>query len=386
MDSARHQRVIKMGRKATVNLNLPPGMRVKKGARGQAWYYLDKGAQPDGTRPWLPLGSDFPDALRQYAAMVETINTPAVTVPELLTAWNVQTAPGRTPGTLDDIRYSMTHLVRFFGTPPAPCDQIEPVHIRQYLDWRVAETKKAKQEKNARRAQEGRPLLKIAPNEGAVRANREIAWFSAAWNWGRDCGKVKAQNPTLGVRRHKESGRKIYIEDDEMQLIMEHADEPLREAIELAYLIGQRPGDLRDIRETDIKEGCIVVDQDKTGAKLRVEIVGALATLVTRIKSRKASIQGVRSLSLICNEQGQPMRKSAMRYRFDKARNAAADSAPNKAVADRIRSIQFRDLRAKAATDIDALDKAQKLLGHTKRDMTERYVRARRGEKVSPVK
>ena len=56
-----------MGRRPTVHLHLPPGMRAKKGKRGQFWYYLDKGVQPDGTRPWVPLGSSFPDALRAYA-------------------------------------------------------------------------------------------------------------------------------------------------------------------------------------------------------------------------------------------------------------------------------------------------------------------------------
>lgn len=75
-----------------------------------------------------------------------------------------------------------------------------------------------------------------------------------------------------------------------------------------------------------------------------------------------------------------------MRYRFDKAREAAASAIGNKAQAERLRSIQFRDLRAKAASDVEGLDKAQKLLGHTKREMTEHYVRKRRGEKVSPVK
>lgn len=49
-------------------------------------------------------------------------------------------------------------------------------------------------------------------------------------------------------------------------------------------------------------------------------------------------------------------------------------------MAEKLRTIQFRDLRAKAATDIEAPEKAQKLLGHTKRDMTEHYVRKRRGE------
>jgi integrase len=188
------------------------------------------------------------------------------------------------------------------------------------------------------------------------------------------------------VRRHKEAGRKIYIEDDELAAILKHADAPLQEAIELAYLIGQRPGDLRDLRETDIRDGHLVMEQNKTDAKLRIAIVGSLAALIERIKARKAGIRGVRSLSLIVNEKGEALGKAALRYRFDKARELAADAAPNKATAARLRAIQFRDLRAKAASDVDALDQAQKLLGHTKRDMTEHYVRKKRGEKVSPVR
>lgn len=375
-----------MGRKPTVNLNLPPGMRAKKGARGQVWYYLDKGKQADGSRPWIPLGSNFPDALRAYAGQVETMKAPAVTVPEMLSDWNTRTAIGRKAGTLDDIRYALPALLRFFGDPPAPLDQVLPIHIRQYLDWRVEDTKRAKREANAKREAEGRNPLAIKPNEGATRANREIAWLSAAWNWARDRGITTAPNPTVGVKRHKETGRDIYVEDDEMAAIVAHADEPLREAIELAYLIGQRPADLRKISEADIRGGTLQIEQNKTDARLRIEIVGALATLIERIKARKASIRGVRSLALICDEKGQPLGKSQLRHRFDRAREAAAQAAPNTAAANRLRGIQFRDLRAKAASDIEALDKAQALLGHTTRGMTEHYVRARRGDKVKPVK
>lgn len=375
-----------MGRKPTVNLNLPRGMRRKTGARGTTWYYLDHGVQADGKRKWEPLGNNFPDALRLYAAKVETVTAPPMTVPELLNAWNIATAPGRPAGTLDDIRFSLVHLIKFFGDPPAPLDAVDPVHIRQYLDWRSSEAKRAKEEANIQRAKDGKKLLAIGADDGKVRANREISWLSAAWNWARDRGKTKTQNPTIGVKRHREKGRKIYIEDDELALITAHADEPLREAIELAYLIGQRPCDLRDIRETDLKDGYIVLDQDKTDAKLRIEIVGALKALIERIKARKSKIKGVRSLSLICNEAGQPLGKAAMRYRFDKAREAAAESLKSAEQSAKIRAIQFRDLRAKAASDIESLDRAQKLLGHANRDMTEHYVRQRRGDKVRPVK
>lgn len=361
-------------------------MRLKKGAKGKVWYYLDKGAGPDGKRRWIPLGSNFPDALRAYAAQVETVTAPPITVPELLTRWNAETSLGRTAGTVDDIRFSLPNLLRFFGDPPAPLEAVEPIHIRQYLDWRVTETVKSKKIANTVRATKGKKPLPITGTEGQVRANREIAWLSSAWNWARDRGMTKAQNPSIGIKRHKEKGRDIYIEDDELATIMAHADQPLREAIELAYLIGQRPGDLRQIMETDIRNGAIEVEQDKTGAKLRVEVVGMLAELIDRIKARKSAITGVRCLALICNEKGQPIGKDALRYRFDKARKAAANAAPNKAAAARIEAIQFRDLRAKAASDIESLKKAQLLLGHTTEGMTEHYRRKRRGQKVSPVK
>lgn len=375
-----------MGRKPTVNLDLPSGMRRKKSSSGTVYYYLDNGIGVDGKRRWEPLGSNFPDALRAYASKIETTTAPPLTVPELLHDWNTETAHGRPKGTIDDIKASLPHLIRFFGDPPAPLSAVQPVHIKQYLSWRVKVTRQAQEESNIKRTENGKTPLKIRPDAGAARANREISWLSAAWNWARENGKSAAENPVTGVTRNKETGRNIYVEDDELALIMQYADAPLSEAIELAYLIGQRPCDLREISETDIRSGVVLIEQNKTGAKQRIEIVGALAALIERIKARKAKITGVRSLSLICNEDGQPLRKDAMRYRFDKARRAAADGAGNTEISARIMSIQFRDLRAKAASDVATLEHAQRLLGHTTRDMTEHYVRQKRGTKVSPVK
>ncbi|MDR0674342.1 MAG: tyrosine-type recombinase/integrase [Zoogloeaceae bacterium] len=346
-----------MGRKPTVNLNLPPGLRVKRGAKGKAWYYLDRGKGEDGARRWEPLGDDFPEALRRYADRIQTFTAPAVTVPEMLAAWQTATLPGRPRGTQADILNCIPWLLKFFGEPPAPLSAVEPQHIRQYLDWRTAK----------------------------IRANREIAWLSTAWNWARGNGTTNCQNPTEGVRRNKEKGRDIYVEDSELAAILAHADEPLRDAMELAYLIGQRPCDLRDISEADIRDGLIHIQQGKTLAKLRVEVSGSLKTLLERIRTRKAGISGIRSLSLICDEKGKALGKYALRYRFDKARNKAAQAVP-KEVSKRLKAIQFRDLRAKAASDVENLHRAQKLLGHASQSMTEHYVRNRRGDKVRPVK
>lgn len=64
---------------------------------------------------------------------------------------------------------------------------------------------------------------------------------------------------------------------------------------------------------------------------------------------------------------------SELRGGFDRARAKAGVS------------FQFRDLRAKAATDTEDLHHAQKLLGHTTRAMTEHYTRKRIGDTVKPV-
>lgn len=377
-----------MGRKPSTHHHLPPGVRVRTTSAGRVYYYLE---QKVGTkRGLLPLGDDYADALRRYAELTAIAPTRADTVIELLRAWEADTMPGRPKGTADDIRWSLPHLREFFSAPsPAPLDHVEPVHITQYLAWRIRRAKAAKAEANQKRIDAGKPPLRIKADEGAVRANREIAWLSAAWNWGRSNGATSTLNPCDGVKRNRERGRDVYIEDDELAAILAHADAPLAEAIELAYLVGQRPGDLRDFLETDIRDGFLHVEQAKTGARQRIEISGALAALIARIRARKAAIAGVRSLALIVNEAGQRLGKAALRYRFNKARKDAAAAAKNAQVAARIRSLQFRDLRAKAATDkadLHDLAQAQALLGHTTRDMTEHYVRRRRGAKVSPVK
>lgn len=80
------------------------------------------------------------------------------------------------------------------------------------------------------------------------------------------------------------------------------------------------------------------------------------------------------SSSVTISGNGQRLTSCALRTRFDKARKAAGVS------------FQFRDIRAKTATDIDDLPHAQKLLGHKSREMTEHYTRHRKGEKVSTHK
>jgi integrase len=77
---------------------------------------------------------------------------------------------------------------------------------------------------------------------------------------------------------------------------------------------------------------------------------------------------------LVQNAKASRITYAALRSRFDKARAAAGVE------------FQFRDLRAKAATDVADLAHAQGLLGHKTRAMTEHYTKDRIGVAVKPLR
>jgi integrase len=141
--------------------------------------------------------------------------------------------------------------------------------------------------------------------------------------------------------------------------------------MDLALLTGQRLADVLKLQCTDIRDGALWIVRNKTGARLGIEITGALVAVIDRINNRSRTAI---SAYLIQDEKGQPLSQYALRSRFDKARTLAKVS------------FQFRDIRAKAATDTGDLAHSQKLLAHKNREMTEHYVRARLGERIKPLR
>jgi integrase len=240
----------------------------------------------------------------------------------------------------------------------APLSAIEPQHIASYRDNRFARPHKGRKEE---------------PRLATSRANREIALFSTIWNWGRDTGRLSLPNPCPGVKRNREEGRDRYVTDEELQAVWDAADGPLRDALDLYYLTGQRVSDVLRMSLTDVRDGCLHLRQRKTGKALRLTIEGDLAVVLERIKARQFPEKAVVTLALVRDEAGQRLTYDALSDRFQAARAKAGVH------------FQLRDLRAKAATDLEDLAAAQKLLGHSSRAMTERYTKHRVGERVSPL-
>lgn len=340
-----------MGRKPHVNNNLPPKVRARK--RGdKTWYYYDTGGKP---RKEIPLGNDYAMAIKKWSEIeIDAPKLPTIiTFKYVAERYAKEVIPTKAANTQRDNIKELTWLYKFFNVPvPAPLEEIEPIDIRQYLDWR-----------------------------GKIRANREKALFSHIWNKAREWGYTSLPNPCAGIKGFKEVGRKdVYIEDAMFNAVHNAASQPLRDAMDLAYLTGQRPSDVLKMTEHDIQDNAITVTQDKTGARLRISVEGQLDTLIQRIMTRKAGYK-VRSFYLIVDDMGQKMTYCALRGHFDRAREKAGIDK---------KLFQFRDLRAKAGTDkaesSGDIRMAQKQLGHKHITTTEVYVRDRKGSKVTPTK
>jgi integrase len=325
--------------------SLPPRLRARPRGK-KVFYYYDAGGKP---RREIALGSDYGAACRKWAEY-EALGAPhETTFPDLAKRYKRDEIPKKAPRTQRDNEKELDKLLEFFGDPPAPLDQITPVHVRQYLDWRGA----------------------------PVRANREIALFSHMFNRAREWGLTIHSNPCAGVRKHRELGREVYVTDVQYKAVWEVADEPLRNAMDLAYLTGQRPADVLRMTVDDLSDDHLNVRQGKTGKKLRIALTGELLDLVQRLK-RYREQRSALSAQLVVLEDGSAMGYVTLRSRFDRARRKVPGAA-----------WQLRDLRAKAASDkadaaplLDVRDQ----LGHGSVKMTEHYVRGRRGKKVTPTR
>jgi len=359
-----------MGRKPTKNLNLPTRMRARVQKSGRTFYYYDAGGKP---RKEIPLGPDLVQAVRKWAELERARIPAGAPVPTFRYAaeqYVRDVIPTKSARTQTDNMKELTVLYEFFDDPPAPLDLIEANHIKRYKSWREQRARDWFLEKG----------WEVPANPGHVRANRKIALFSHIFNYAREEGLTNAPNPCVGVKRNKETGRDVYVEDDAFNAVWGEADISTRDAMDLAYLSGQRPADTLKFDERDIRDGVLHVAQGKTKKKLRIAVVGELASVIERIRLRKAGYVGASS-ALVVNEKGERMTYSAFSQRFQKARRAAGVE---------LGDFQFRDLRAKAGTDktdtAGDIRQAQRQLGHQSILMTEHYVRKRRGEKVEPTK
>lgn len=96
--------------------------------------------------------------------------------------------------------------------------------------------------------------------------------------------------------------------------------------------------------------------------------------LINRLMEQR-ELRGVLHSYLVVTLDGRHLTKVVLGHRFDNARESAilrALESHDRTLAQSIRNFQFRDIRPKAASEIDDLGDASRLLGHSDKRITER--------------
>ena len=326
-----------VGRKKWVWHDLPPRMKARCLKSGKILYYYQAAGRQ------IPLGANLIKAREEWARL-EAGTDSAKRFPQI-TAEYRKTFDGLAESTKSHYRIALNNLDAAFKA--FTLDELQPKHVKEYMRRR---TKK-----------------------GAARLEKRV--LSAFFNWARGEGYTAAPNPCHGIQFSKAErktygggARKVYVTDEQFKAVYDRADETVRDAMDLALLTGQRPSDLLKARRQDIVDGVLWIAQEKTGKRLGIKVEGDLQRVIARILARK---HAVTSMYLLCDRQGQRLRYSALYARFQKA------------LGDE--TWQFRDIRAKAATDSPDLKRAQMLLGHENEQTTASVYRRARGEVVAPL-
>ncbi|MNE39411.1 Phage integrase family protein [compost metagenome] len=208
----------------------------------------------------------------------------------------------------------------------------------------------------------------------------------------REWGITERENPATGVRKNKERPRDFYAGPEVWDAVYKFAVPELRDAMDLAYLSGQRPADVLAMRAADCVGGFLLVAQNKTSKKLRIQLfanaeLNQLGILIERLLNQRSALR-VRNPYLIITEDGRHVTASMLRLRFDDARKSAiqhAQELQDPELAKLVTHFQFRDIRPKAASEIGDLGHASRLLGHTEKRITATVYR-RIGETVLPTR
>ena len=343
--------------KRTKNTGLPQHMTVRTytNKHGDKWvgYYYMTPRDTDGRRRAIPLGSDLALAKRRWAELegtpVRSENSVGSVFMKYMAWAEDRSASGLSLLSIRDYKAHWKFLEPVFGR--ANIDRLQPAHMLRYFDGCSSK----------------------------IRGKKEIKFLSVLFNWSRARGYMTAPNPCTGITRQMrgESRRTIYVTNEDFARVYRHAIQPLRDAMDLAILTGQRPADVFKMRWTDISDGVLNVIQNKTGATVRIAVTGRLADVLDRIKAKNAM-----SSLIVTNAKGQPFANITFRRAFDDARNKAAAEAA--AAGEKFTRFQFKDLRAKAATDSSSQTTAQKLLGHKNAATTVIY-RRDKSEVVEPL-
>jgi integrase len=307
--------------------HLPPCVYHRHGA----YYYVKEGK-------WIPLGEALPSALAKYAQLIE----PRTGGCDELLDRMLERCRERIDAEKDSLSKATVDQYTIVWKKLKPIlaeftpDMVEPHHVATILDHH-----------------------RNTPNI----ANRMLTFLRMAFAHGLTWGMCRT-NPCYGVKRHKEHSRKRLISMAEYEAIKASGSTSLRAIMDIAYLTGQRIGDVLAIRLADITKDGIYFEQPKTGKRLMVTMTTELEQAIANAKALHSNVRG---LTLFHGRGGKPLSYYGVRSAFERAAEKA-----------KIENVTLHDIRAMAATAAKKQGlSATALMGHTTESTTVRYLRDR---------
>lgn len=317
-----------MARPRKLRTDLPECVYFRSGA----YYYVIGGV-------WTRLGKTYKEAMLAWAELVKQPGGPVVTVSDLLDRYTLEVIPTKSERTQKDNRNELRYLRAFFGSMPVR--GVRPKHVAEYISTR----------------------------EAKVRANREVALLSHAFNkailW-----EIATTNPcSVPGLRNIEKPRDRYVTDEEIEHFKEWCPEWLKTYIDLKLLLGLRKQDMLELHWAGMDDRSIFVHTQKTGVKLAIARTTEVNSVLGRILTKSGHLFQTTSGKAYSSEG------------FD----SAWQRAKAKYLSNGGQPFNEHDLRGKVATDMNNLESAKNLLGHSSITMTEDYVKAKSVNHVQPA-
>lgn len=259
-----------------------------------------------------------------------------VTVSQVLDRYERECVPLLAPRTQKDYARHIQHLKRQFGELDA--NALEPRMFGPFLQVR----------------------------KGVQQRVRQLAVLSAAFTQAVSFWYVMKANVLRDVKRPKSRPRDRLIEQPEFDGVLAIAPLRVRLMMKLALKIGQRQGDLLNLRWADIKGMEIHLYQSKTGKRLAIGVDAELEALLDQCwKLPKGGCDGGEYVIT---------RRCGGRYTSEGFR-ALWQRTIKKWMKHGGANFHFHDIRALCATRCPSPEYAQRLLGHTSIGMTLRVYR-----------
>lgn len=202
------------------------------------------------------------------------------------------------------------------------------------------------------------PFLSIPPGKkGRVQRVRQLAVLSSAFTKAVSFWYLIDRNVLRDVVRPRFFPRDRLIEDREFEALRAGAPLRVQLMMDLALRLGQRQGDLLDLKWADLRDGCVNLQQGKTGKRLAIEITPDLKRIFGRCWMLPS-----RTEYIITRKQGGRYTSEGFRALWQRTINAYCRRGGTR--------FTFHDIRALCATRCESPEIAMKLLGHTNISMT----------------